>query len=219
VEAVTFRTPDGIRLEGEVRLDAAAPVAAAVICHAHPRHGGSKDHPVLWSLRNELAGGRSYLTLSFNFRGTMGSSGTFGGGRAEVRDVDGAIGYVAERAPGVPLLLAGWSFGAAVALHAAIRDERPRALASIGLPLRPGDVEVPIPPAPEELRRRRTPALFVAGSEDEYCPADELRAYAAAAGGDALIVDGTDHYLWRREREAAAAIAEWAVGALGLGSA
>lgn len=210
VEAVTFLTPDGIRLEGEARVDAPEPVAAAVICHAHPRYGGSKDHPVLWSLRNELAGARGFLTLLFNFRGTMGSGGTFGGGRDEVRDVDAAIGYVSQRAPGVPLLLAGWSFGASVALHAATRDERPRALASIGLPLRPGDVEVLPPPTPEELRRRRTPALFVAGSEDGYCPADELRAYAEAAGGEALIVDGTDHSLWRREREVATAIADWA---------
>lgn len=210
VDQVTFRTEDGVRLEGEARVDVADPVAAAVICHAHPRHGGSKDHPVLWSLRNELAGARGFLTLLFNFRGTMGSGGTFGGGRDEVRDVEAAVGLVADRAPMVPLLLAGWSFGASVAMRAALRDERPGALAMIGLPLRRGDVEVPPPPAPEELRRRRRPTLFVAGSEDEYCPADELRAYAEAAGGRALIVDGTDHYLWRHERETAVAIADWA---------
>ena len=31
---------------------------SAVICHAHPRHGGSKDHPILWAIRNELAAAR-----------------------------------------------------------------------------------------------------------------------------------------------------------------
>jgi len=216
VDGVSFVTHDGVRLEGEARLDVAEPRGSAVICHAHPRHGGSKDHPVLWSLRNELSGGHGYLTLLFNFRGTMGSAGSYGGGRDEIRDVEAALGYVRGRAPSAPVLLAGWSFGASVALWAAMRDERPAALALIGLPLRPGDFELPAPPAPEEVRRRRRPAIFVAGSEDVYCPTGELRAYAASAEGQALILDGTDHYLWRREREAAAAIADWSDGALSI---
>ena len=94
-----------------------------MICHAHPRHGGSKDHPVLWSVRNELAGKRGFATLVFNFRGTMGSGGTFGGGRDELRDVRAAIGAVRERAEG-PTLVFGWSFGASVALREAFEDER-----------------------------------------------------------------------------------------------
>ena len=91
MEPVTFLTEDGVRLEGELRLPDDAPRGSAAICHAHPKHGGSKDHPVLWSVRNELAGKRGFATLLFNFRGTMGSGGTFGGGRDELRDVRAAI--------------------------------------------------------------------------------------------------------------------------------
>jgi alpha/beta superfamily hydrolase len=48
MDPVTFMTQDGIRLEGELRMPDAAPVGTAIICHPHPRHGGSKDHPLLW---------------------------------------------------------------------------------------------------------------------------------------------------------------------------
>ena len=208
MEPVTFLTEDGVRLEGELRLPDDAPRGSAVICHAHPRHGGSKDHPVLWSVRNELAGKRSFATLLFNFRGTMGSGGTFGGGRDELRDVRAAIGAVRERAEG-PTLVFGWSFGASVALRGAFEDERASALALFGIPLQPDDVALPPLPTPAELRLLKRPLLFLAGEHDEYCPADELRAYGESVA-EVVIMEGTDHYLWRREREAAAIVGDFA---------
>jgi pimeloyl-ACP methyl ester carboxylesterase len=96
----------------------------------------------------------------------------------------------------------GWSFGASVALREAFEDRRVNALALFGLPLRPGDLHLPPLPEPSELGRLKRPVLFLAGEQDEYCPADELRAYADSAA-EVVILDGTDHYLWRREREAA----------------
>ncbi len=162
VETVSFLTEDGVRLEGELRLPDDAPRGSVVICHAHPRHGGSKDHPVLWSVRNELAGKRSFATLLFNFRGTMGSGGTFGGGRDELRDVRAAIGTVCERAEG-PTLVFGWSFGASVALREAFEDERVSALALFGIPLRPNDLALPSLPTPAELRLLKRPLAFPRG--------------------------------------------------------
>jgi len=50
----------------------------------------------------------------------------------------------------------------------------------------------------------------VAGDADEFCPADELRAFAAQMPqAEALILEGTDHFLWRREKEAAAAVGDF----------
>jgi alpha/beta superfamily hydrolase len=207
VEPVTFLTEDGVRLEGELRLPDDAPRGSAVICHAHPRHGGSKDHPVLWSVRNELAGKRGFATLVFNFRGTMGSGGTFGGGRDELRDVRAAIGAVRERAEG-PTLLFGWSFGASVALREAFEDERVRALALFGIPLRPNDLALPPLPTPADLPLLKRPLLLLTGEHDEYCPASELRAYGGGVA-EVMILEGTDHYLWRREREAAVIVGDF----------
>lgn len=205
---MTFRTDDAVRLEGELRLPDEAPRGSAVICHAHPRHGGSKDHPILWAVRNELAGKRGLATLGFNFRGTMGSAGSFGGGRDELQDVRAAVGFVRERAEG-PTLVFGWSFGASVALREAFEDERVSALALLGIPLRPNDLQLPRLPERAELRRLKRPLLFLAGEQDEYCPADELRAYGEGVA-EVVIFEGTDHYLWRHEREAATIVGDFA---------
>jgi uncharacterized protein len=206
---VTFSTEDGVRLEGEVRMPDAEPRGSAVICHPHPRHGGSKDHPILWALRNELVGNRRLEVLSFNFRGVMGSGGTYGGGHDEVRDVRAAIDLIRDRVAG-PTLVCGWSFGANIAIREAIDDDRPAALALIGIPLEPGDLTMPPLPAPEELRLLDRPVLFLAGDGDEYCPPELLRAYARPSGAELVVLEGTNHYLWRREREAAGIVGAFA---------
>jgi uncharacterized protein len=209
MEPVAFSTEDGIRLEGELRLPEGPPHGSASICHPHPRHGGSKDHPILWAIRNELAQ-RGFAVLSFNFRGVMGSGGTFGGGRDEVRDAHASITRVREDAPGMPTVVCGWSFGANVALRETLDDERVTALALVGLPLRPGDVELPAIPRGPELRALRVPVMLLAGERDEYCPAEDLRAMGAEFRRARVeILEGTDHYLWRREREAAALIGDF----------
>jgi alpha/beta superfamily hydrolase len=213
MEAVRFTTEDGVSLEGELRVDMAEPVGSAAICHPHPQHGGSKDHPILWAIRNELAH-RGLAVLAFNFRGIMGSGGSYGGGHGEIKDVRAAVGRVREAAPGRPTVVCGWSFGANVALREALDDDRVATLALTGIPLRPGDVVIPPLPSPEEVRAMRRPVLFLAGSSDEYCPADELRTYAKEAGAEVAILEGTNHYLWRREREAAALMGAFADGAL-----
>jgi alpha/beta superfamily hydrolase len=218
MDAVTFTTEDGIRLEGELRRPDGVPVGTAVLCHPHPRHGGSKDHPVLWAIRNDLAGRRGLTVLGFNFRGVMGSGGSYGGGRDELRDVRAAVGTVREAADeSLPTLLVGWSFGASVALRVALDDRRVAAIVLIGTPLRPGDVVLPPLPEPADLRLFKRPALLLSGEHDEYCPPEDARVYGAGFPGARVeIVAGTDHYFWRREREAADIAGAFADRALGL---
>jgi uncharacterized protein len=207
VDPVTFTTDDGVRLEAEVRMPDGPVRGSAVICHPHPQHGGSKDHPILWAVRNELAGHRGLVTLAFNFRGVMGSSGTYGGGHDEIRDVDAAIGRAREIAPDRPTVSCGWSFGANVALRHAQRDPRVDALVLIGIPLQPGDVTLPKLPTPQQLRQLRPPVLLVAGDGDPYCPPEDLRSFTAGfRQAESVILEGTDHFLWRREKEAATTI-------------
>jgi uncharacterized protein len=218
VTLVRFTTDDHVSLEGDLRLPEGEPLAGAVLCHAHPRHGGSKDHPVLWAIRAELAS-RRFAVLAFDFRGVMRSAGTFGAGRTEVRDVAAAIGRVREETDG-PTLVCGWSFGANVALREAMQDDRVAALALVGLPLEPSDIEVPDLPGPSELRAFRRPVLLLAGQGDQYAPRPRLETFASwLPSSEVVVLPGTDHFLWRREKEAAAAIGDFAVRALGLGQA
>lgn len=205
---IRFPTEDGVSLEGELWEPDGPSCGSAVLCHPHPRLGGSKDHPLLWAIRNDLAG-RGFAVLSFNFRGTMRSAGAYGGGRAEVRDVAAAVARVREEVGG-PTLVAGWSFGAAVALHEGIGDERVAGLALIGLPLDPG-LDVPAPPGASELRVLRRPVLLVAGEADRHCPAAELDRLAhLLPSAEVRIVPGTDHHFWRRERELAELVGAFA---------
>lgn len=218
MERVTFSSEDGFRLEGELRMPEGPPLGAAVLCHPHPRQGGSKDHPLLWAVRNELAAVRGLAVLAFNFRGVMGSAGAYGGGRDELKDARAAVGFVRERiAERGPTLLAGWSFGASVALREALDDRRVGAVALIGMPLRPGDVALPPMPDVADLRLLRRPALLLTGEHDTYCPPEDLRAYAGAfPDAEVAVLAGTDHFFWRREQEAARIVGAFAERALGL---
>ena len=210
VEPMTFTTEDGVRLEGELRMPDGALRGTAAICHPHPRHGGSKDHPLLWALRNELAGRRGVATLSFNFRGVMGSGGTHGGGRDEIIDVRAAIGRIRETDPTLPTVCCGWSFGANVALREALEDDRPAALVLYGIPLKQSDLGLPRLPSPADLRALVLPVLFVAGDVDPYCPPEQLRTYAAELPrGECALLEGTDHFLTRRWGEAATLVGDF----------
>jgi alpha/beta superfamily hydrolase len=156
--------------------------------------------------------------LGFNFRGVMGSAGTYGGGRDELRDARAAVGRAREAtgAEAPSTFLVGWSFGASVALREALDDARVDALAMVGIPLRPEDVEMPPLPERTDLRLFARPALLLAGEHDRYAPPDELRAYAARfPRAETVVLEGTDHFFWRREKEAAAIVGDFADRMLG----
>jgi alpha/beta superfamily hydrolase len=208
MEPIRFPSADGLSLEGELRRPEDGIRGTAVLCHAHPRHGGSKDHPILWAVRNELAA-RGFVVLAFNFRGTMRSDGTHGAGRTEGRDVAGAIARVREESDR-PTVVCGWSFGALVALREALDDDRVAALALIGFPLRHG-LELPEVPGASELRAFRRPVLLLSGEHDDHSPPDLLAELAGRLPrAEIATVPGTSHHLWRHEREAAQIVGAFA---------
>lgn len=206
---VTFRTDDGLTLEGELRAPDGPPRGTAVICHPHPEHGGSKDHPLLWAIRNDLAGNRGLCVLTFNFRGIMGSEGEHTGGVEETKDVRAAVDRVRREAGG-PTVAVGWSFGANVALRHAVTDERIAALALVGLPL--GDLPVSTVSLPDDetLRAWETPVLLVAGDDDPFSPVPLLLELAGRIpNADVRVIDGAGHFFPGMEREAARGIGDF----------
>lgn len=206
---ITFQTEDGLTLEGELRAPDEASRGTAVICHPHPEHGGSKDHPLLWAIRNELAGKRGLVVLSFNFRGIMGSEGEHTGGEREPLDARAAVDRVRREAEG-PTVMVGWSFGANVALRHAVTDERIAALALVGMPL--GDLPVSTVPLPEEatLGAWTTPVLLVAGDHDPVSPVPLLLELSGRIpNADVRVIEGGGHFFPKLEREAARAIGDF----------
>ena len=207
MEPIRFETSDGLSLEGELRRPTTEPVASAIICHPHPLQGGSKDHPILWAIRNELAH-RGFVVLAFNFRGVMASEGEYGGGVGETLDARAALDRVREEVEG-PSVVTGVSFGADVALRLALEDDRVAALALVGFV--PEYASRDDFPSVERLAAVRIPVLFVSGSRDRFSTPEELRSVAARfPNAEVAILGGADHLFFRREREAAAVVGEFA---------
>ena len=214
VDALRFTTEDGVTLVGELRAAEGDRRGGAVLAHPHPRHGGSKDHPLLWAIRNELAGKRGVSVLSFNFRGVMGSEGTFGGGEGEVLDLGAALGEL-ERRSEPPTLVVGWSFGARVALARAVSDPRVGALALLGLSLSEPRFRLPDLPNRSQIRGLDLPVLLLSGEADQFSPAPELRMLGRRLPrGEVVVVENAGHFFDRREREIAEIVGSFAERAL-----
>lgn len=105
----------------------------AVICHPHPLYGGTMTNKVVYTLAS-CAMKAGFYTLRFNYRGVGDSAGSYDGARGETSDTLAAVEWLRARVADLPLLLAGFSFGAYVALKAAA-SARPAWLLSASLPL------------------------------------------------------------------------------------
>jgi uncharacterized protein len=183
---VTLLTTDGVRLQGVVEAPVVAR-AAAVVAHPHPRYGGDQHNPVVLTLARALRA-LGCATLRFGFRGTGGSEGSHGGGAAERADVGAALDELASRYPGMPLLLAGYSFGADVVL-------------SVGHPDLAGWLVVAPPLAvfpPGELVAASDPrpVVVLVPEHDQFDPPREAAARTAGWVATELhTVAMADHFL------------------------
>ena len=104
-------------IETLVESPQAAPRAVAVCCHPHPLFGGTMTNKVIHTVARSFVASNA-ITIRFNFRGVGLSEGTHAGGDGETEDVIGLAAWARNRWPGLPLWLAGFSFGAWVALRA-----------------------------------------------------------------------------------------------------
>src|SRR5258708_30926481 len=95
----------------------ARPPLAAVVCHPHPLFGGTMHNKVIYQTAKSLDT-RGIPVLRFNFRGAGLSAGVHDRGLGERDDVRAALNFLASEFPGVPLMVAGFSFGAWVGMGA-----------------------------------------------------------------------------------------------------
>jgi alpha/beta superfamily hydrolase len=110
----TFASGD-LNLEGELTLPGSCS-RGAVICHPHPQYGGDMDDPVVCAVARALQEA-GHATLRFNFRGVGASTGRYGGGAGEGDDLRAAVRFLIERSGASRVTLAGYSFGAMIALQ------------------------------------------------------------------------------------------------------
>jgi len=199
------------RLEALLNAGSDGATHAAVVCHPHPLYGGTLHNKVVFHAVKAL-NGFGFPVLRFNFRGTGLSAGEHTGGLGEVEDVRAALDWLEREFP-LPIIFAGFSFGAAVGLRAAYADPRVPALIALGLPA------VPVQAGSEEarvssfdfLRESTKPKLFVSGARDQFAPPGTLEALVNTFAEPKKLVriEAGDHFFEGRLKEMRVAIEEW----------
>jgi len=180
------------------------PLAAAVVCHAHPLHGGMMHFKAVFRAAKALQS-KGLAVLRFNFRGVGRSEGTHDDGVGEQEDARAALSQVQARFPGAPLVLGGFSFGSVVALRVAAREERVRAVFALGFPLgSEGDAAT--------LQAPSQPRLFVQGERDQFGAGEALRALVEPLPPprELVIVPAANHFFDGQLDALQGAIADWA---------
>ena len=201
----TLTTSDGVRLDA--RLGAPqAPRGGVVIAHPHPLYGGDMDNPVVVRLA-EVCGEVELATLRFNFRGTGQSTGVHGHGTDEPHDVEAARARLATLVgDGRPMVLAGYSFGAAVVADVALRHADLAGVVLVAPPLARVD-----PTRLAALEHFGEGLLVVAGSHDEICPVDGLeRLRKSAPRATVHIIEGANHFFFGKLYPLGEAVTAWA---------
>jgi uncharacterized protein len=198
-EQVMFKSGE-LALEGLI-ANPGAGAPAAVVCHPHPMYGGSMFNNVveailaaMWQL--------GYATLRFNFRGVGGSEGEHDGGVGEADDARAALAFLASQ-PGVSSdrsVLAGYSFGAAVAMDAGLKSDAVKRIVAVALPI----AMIPI----SSKANAPKPILLASGDRDSYSPIPKLAELVTKLAPSARleVIAGADHFFGGYETRLAGAI-------------
>ena len=207
-ERVAIPGPAGA-LEALVEEARAPAPVVAVVCHPHPLHGGTMTNKVVHTVGRAL-NRLGAMTIRFNFRGVGESAGTYAHGIGEREDAVAVVEWARSVRPDARLVLAGFSFGAAVAVSVAARLDA-AALVSVALPVErlPADLVLPT-----------CPWLVVHGSEDEIVALDDVRRWLERQAADArfAVIEGATHFFHGKLTVLADAVAAFARDDVGLGS-
>ena len=199
------------KLEALLNAGAENATHAAVVCHPHPLFGGTLHNKVVFHTMKAL-NCFGFPVLRFNFRGAGLSHGEHDGGVGEVEDVRCALDWLEEQFH-LPVIFAGFSFGAAVGLRAACPDERVKALIGVGTPAAPvaADTQKPRTYKFDFLQQCPKPKLFVSGSRDQFGPRVKLEALVAGLPEPRklVLIEGADHFFEGRLRELRETIELW----------
>jgi len=185
---------------------------AALVCHPHPLYGGTMHNKVVYHAMKALTG-FGFPALRFNFRGAGMSLGKHDEGRGEVEDVRAALAWLKQEF-NLPIVFAGFSFGAAVGMPAACSDANVRALIALGTPIAAEGRAYGY----DYLARCAKPKLFISGGNDEYGPTPKLEAVVAQAAEpkQLVLIPGADHFFAGQAKEVQRVIEDWVRATLPL---
>ena len=170
-------------IECAIDTPADAPRAVAIVCHPHPQGGGTLDNKVAQTLARAFVQ-LGYRAVRFNFRGVGASEGEYDEGLGETDDTLAVI--AAHRDPALPLVLAGFSFGAYVVSQAAQRlpdDAKAERLVLVG----PSTQKQQMPAVPEGT-------LVIHGELDDVVPLSATFDWARPQALPVIVIPGVGHF-------------------------
>jgi uncharacterized protein len=205
IRSLFVQGPAG-RLEALLNEGMPGATHAALVCHPHPVYGGTMHNKVVFHTMKAL-NSFGFPVLRFNFRGTGLSEGRHDHGRGEVQDVLAALDWL-DGEYHLPLIFAGFSFGAAVGMSAACPDTRVKAAIAVGLPANMVEARG------YDFSRLETctkPKIFVSGGRDQYGPRAKLQALVRPLPDPKklVLVEGADHFFDGHLRELREVVEGW----------
>lgn len=157
----------------------------ALVAHPHPLHGGSMDNKVVQTVADTLFE-LGYVAVRPNFRGVGQSEGSYDHGKGEVEDMLATANFVLPKYPDLPLILAGFSFGAYIQCQVC-RALSPQRVVLIG----PAVNLFEFGTAPDGV-------VVIHGEKDELVPLSAVQAWSAPLGVQVKVVANADHFFHRK---------------------
>jgi hypothetical protein len=171
----------------------------ALVAHPHPLLGGANNNKVVYTLAHRLRD-FGYLALRPNFRGVSKSAGVHDHGVGETEDLLAVLDEARARwdaLGALPVILAGYSFGAYVQTRVAKR------LVEGGRPVEQL-ILVAIAAGPVDGNRSYQPepvprgSLLIHGGRDTTVPLANVLAFAEPLDLPVTVIPGADHFFHGR---------------------
>ena len=165
------------------------PGEAAVVCHPHPRHGGTMHNKVVYRMARGLRHAGA-VVLRFNYRGVNLSEGEYDQGIGEIDDTRAAIGMLRSLYPDLRYTLAGFSFGSRIALKLGceVASDPPTRIIAVGFPAGHENSS--------HLGDCPRSRIFIQSTHDQFGPVPAMEAYFAGLQEPKKLiwVEAGDHF-------------------------
>ncbi len=187
IESLFLSGPAG-RLEALIEEPESAPPAGiALVCHPHPQHGGTMHNKVVFRMARALRR-TDHAVLRFNYRGVNLSQGSYAHGEGEMEDARVALEFLRARYPGLPMTLAGFSFGSRIVLRLGCGNREAKRIIAVGFPT--------VAPDRSFLDTCTVPRVFVQSTHDEFGPVEEIKRVVAGLPEpkELILVAAQDHF-------------------------
>lgn len=177
-------------IEGMLDLPEGTARGIALIAHPHPLYGGTMENKVAQTLARTFVA-LGYVAARINFRGVGSSDGVHDNGNGETDDMAQLLSHMQGLYPGLPVALAGFSFGTFVQAQL---QQRLRAAGT------PAERLVLIGAAAGKWAMPAIDAnsILIHGEQDETIPLQDVFNWLRPQDIAVIVIPGADHFFHRK---------------------